>query len=458
MSYLARLRQSFWFLPAVMCAIAVVLAESLIVLDEQLDEVDLGFLGVLVTRIGASGSRDLLGAVAGSMLTVAGTIFSITIAVLALTSSTYGPRLVRNFMADRGNQFVLGVFVSTFLYSLLVLRSIRVVDDDSGDYFVPHLAVNMAVLLAVLAIGVLVYFIHHISDSVQVATLAKSVRDDLVAAVHRLSPEEDDSEDGNRPGNRHQHLDIDHGDSGSAVAAAGDGGVDGGVDGARVTAGSSGYVQSIDHQRLLALAGTHDVVVELCVRTGHHLVEGDPLAVLRPTDRADDELESEVRKAVLTGPARTPVEDLELSVLLLEEMAVRALSPSMNDPYTAINALDDLSAGLVLFAGRKPPARRRYDEDGHLRVVTPTVVLTDLLDHVVDAMRLYAVGHPTVLHRTLRLVERVASASGQPEVRARMNEQVQRLVEAFELSSPQACDLTGLRRHADRVRQSLVAP
>ncbi|MDQ4039048.1 MAG: DUF2254 domain-containing protein, partial [Actinomycetota bacterium] len=126
MSLIVRLQQSFWFLPALLCLLAVVLAEVMIFVDRRLQDVDLGPLSVLMTRVGESGSRDLLGAIAGSMLTVASTTFSITIAVLALSSSTYGPRLVRNFMADRGNQFVLGVFVATFLYCLLVLRSVRV--------------------------------------------------------------------------------------------------------------------------------------------------------------------------------------------------------------------------------------------------------------------------------------------------------------------------------------------
>lgn len=179
MSRWTRLTQSFWFLPAVLCLVAVVLAEGLIVVDRRFGGSDLGAFDILITRVGESGSRDLLGAIAGSMLTVASTTFSITIAVLALSSSTYGPRLVRNFMADRGNQLVLGIFVATFLYSLLVLRAIREIDGGGEGYFVPHLAVNVAVMLAVLSIGVLVYFIHHISDSVQVWTLADQVRVDL---------------------------------------------------------------------------------------------------------------------------------------------------------------------------------------------------------------------------------------------------------------------------------------
>ena len=185
MNILQRLGERFWFIPALMCTAAFVLAEGLIAVDRYLgDAVVTGWASPLFYRVGESGSRDILGAIASSSLAVAGTTFSITMAVLALTSSAYGPRLVRNFMADRGNQAVLGVFVSTFLYSLLTLRSIRVIGDpgnQEAEVFVPHLAVNTAVLLAVVNVAVLIYFIHHISDSIQVSTLASGVRADLVA-------------------------------------------------------------------------------------------------------------------------------------------------------------------------------------------------------------------------------------------------------------------------------------
>jgi len=346
-------------------------------------------------------------------------------------------------MADRGNQLVLGVFVATFLYSLLVLRSIRVRDDGGGrDPFVPHLAVNVAVLLAVLALGALVYFIHHISNSIQVWTLARQVRTDLVAAVERLYPEQTgdgsrDISDANGPAGVPDGLDAD------------------GVD---VVSVKTGYVQGINHEALLALAVEHQLVVSLHIRTGSHTVAGTALAVLWPRDRVDGHIAAALRKAVLIGRTRTPQQDVEFSALLLEEMAVRALSPGTNDPYTAINALDDLSAGLVLLAGRRAPSPYRYDGQGNLRVVAPTVVLTDLLDHLLDAIRRYATGHPTVLHRTLELVEQVGAASAEPNARARMDTQVQRLVEAFALSSPQDCDAEELGRHAARVRRRLDGP
>lgn len=440
-----RLRQSFWFLPAGLCALAVVLAEALVFLDRRLHDVDLGPFGVLATEVGEAGSRDLLGAIAGSMLTVASTTFSITVAALALASSTYGPRLVRNFMADRGNQLVLGVFVATFLYSLLVLRSIRTLGDrDEGQAaaFVPHLAVNVAVLLAVLAIGMLVYFIHHISDSIQVWTLSRQVRTDLITVIQRRYPEQL-AADG---------RDIEDADAVQEVVARV------AVDGVRVRSEQIGYLQGIDHAELVGLAVAQQLVVSLPVRPGSHVVTGDTLAMLWPPDRVDDDTAKRLRKTVLIGQDRTPQQDVEFAVLLLEEMAVRALSPGTNDPYTAVNALDDLSAGLVLLANRPSPSPYRYDPQGHLRVITAEVTLTELLDHVLDAMRLYAIEHLTVLLRTLELVEQVGAASRQPAVRARLDTQVQRLVEAYALSSPQSCDAAELGRHAQRVRRSLARP
>lgn len=434
MNRLVRLRESFWFIPALLCLVAVVLAEGLVSLDGIIGDPDAGVLDVLFYRVGASGSRDLLGAIAGSMLAVASTTFSITIAVLALSSSTYGPRLVRNFMADRGNQLVLGVFVSTFLYALLVLRSVRSEDDDGGG-FVPHLATNLAVLLAVVAIGVFVYFIHHISDSIQVATLARRVRDELSECVDQLYP-------------AHVGTDVDE-----TPRATGTADVPAGLEreGVVVRAPHPGYVQSLDEQGLLQLATGRDLVVQLCVRPGAYVVGGSPVAVLWPPDRVDTEAGHALVATLHVTDARTPFQDIEFAVQQLVEMAVRALSPSTNDPYTAINALDDLSSGLALLATRSTPSPQRYDEAGKLRVVTSRPSVPDLLDQVFDAMRLYAVEHPSVLHRTLELGERVADRSHDRAVHERLHANIALLVEAFARSEPQQHDLDLLRLHATRI-------
>jgi len=435
-----RIRESFWFLPGLLCVLGAVLAEVLIYVDRRVGEADFGPFSVLINRVGASGSRDLLGAIAGSMLTVAATTFSITIAVLATASAAYGPRLVRNFMTDRGNQFVLGVFVATFLYSLLVLRSIARSDNSTAETFVPQLAVSMAVLFALLAIGVLVYFINHISDSVQIWTLARQVRTELTDSIVRLYPEEIDRapvevEEARGPGDVPVGLDA---------------------DGVPVRSGSTGYVQNVSEDRLLALAERRDVLVALRVRPGSHTLDGGVVAVLWPPDRVDDELLRTMRDNIVVEQARSPHQDVDFAVLILEEMAVRALSPSTNDPYTALNALDDLAAALVLLAARSSPSPYRYDGHGKLRVLAPRVVLTDLLDRVFDAMRCYAVKHPTVLRRTLELAEQVGAASREAAVHARLTVHVKHIVEAYTRSSPQECDLDRLREQAAQIQQALA--
>ena len=192
------------------------------------------------------------------------------------------------------------------------------------------------------------------------------------------------------------------------------------------------------------------------VRPGEHITEGTVLAVLWPPGELNDDLRGSACRAVRIGRARTPLEDVEFAALLLEEMAVRALSPSTNDPYTAINALDSLASGLVMLAGRRMPSPYRYDHEGRLRVIAPAVSFIHVLDHLLDAMRIYAVEHPTVLHRTLELVAQVGAVCQDRALRVRMETHVGRLVEAFSATSPQDRDLEALAEHAVRVRASLL--
>ncbi|MBO1751784.1 DUF2254 domain-containing protein [Actinotalea sp. BY-33] len=447
MSGLRRVSERFWFIPALLCVLAAGLAEGLTTLDERRGDARVrGPLGDLLYSVGESGSRDLLGAIATSSLAVAGTTFSITMAVLALTSSSYGPRLVRNFMADRGNQTVLGVFVATFLYSLLVLRSIRVLGDtgeQEADVFVPHLAVNAAVLLAVANVAVLVYFIHHISDSVQVATLARGVREELCDTVERLYP----SEVG------HDRDDATLTPARDATAQA----LPVPTGGTPVPAGRPGYVQSVAEEKLLRLAVRHDLVVRLEVRPGRYVLPDTTIARLHPVGAVDERLVRAAQATIVVTDERTPHQDVEFAVQQLTEMAVRALSPGTNDPYTAINALDDLSAGLAMLAARQQPSAQRFDQDGTLRVHAPAPGTTGLVRGVLDSMRWYAAGAPSVMHHTLELVERVGVRSRDPELRVDLVRQLGLLEDAFAAAGHHEQDTRGFGEHARNVRAA-VAP
>ncbi|MEP6855043.1 MAG: DUF2254 domain-containing protein [Pedococcus sp.] len=425
MNLLQRLTERFWFLPTAMCVVAVILAESLVYVDGT-DAVDSlpSWVANLVYRVGESGSRDILGAIASASLGVAGTTFSITMAVLALTSSSYGPRLVRNFMADKGNQVVLGVYVSTFLYSLLVLRSIRDVgalDSSSSQPFVPHLAVNGAVLLAVANVAVLVYFIHHISDSIQISTLSGRVRIDLLETVDRLYA----ATEGEQAPRSSTHTRGRPSSEPDASAFA-------------VRADGAGYVQSIDDEQVVGLATRHDLVVWMSVQPGDHLLPDTALMRVEPTV-LDDEVAADLRGCVLVGDARSPFQDVAFAAQQLTELAVRALSPGTNDPYTAINALDDLGVGLSTMAALPRPTDWRSAEDGSARLHWRHPTVETVVAAVVDSMRWYAASAPSVMSATLRLVERVGMA-GDDQLRSDLRTQVDRLAESFDRADHQPCD------------------
>ncbi len=440
MLLLRRVTGRFWFIPAVLCLVAAVTAELLVWVDRTTRLAVPGWLDAVLYRVGAAGSRDILGAIAGSSLAVAGTTFSITMAVLALTSSTYGPRLVRNFMADRGNQLVLGVYVATFLYSLLVLRSVRALGDPGeadADIFVPHLAVNVAVLLAVLNVAVLIYFIHHISDSIQVSTIARRVRTELHQTVDRLYPEHL----GRPPGQVEHDVQLP-----PRVEA----------DGRPLRATRPGYVSMVDDSALMRAARDADVLVRLVVHPGDYVLKDSVVAYVFPAERCRDDTLDDVQDALTVEDARSPYQDIGFAVQQLTELAVRALSPGTNDPYTAVNALDDLSSGLVALAGREQPSRHRVDEDGVLRVHAPAVDALELTSGVLDAMRWYAGEHPAVMLQTLVLVERVAQAGADRELRARLLTQVRLLQDSFERAGHQAHDVEAFSARVEEVSEVLA--
>ncbi len=425
MTWFRRVRDSFWFLPAILCIAALVIAQLMVWLDRRVDRAAFGMLEFLLFQVGASGGRDILGAIGGSMLAVAATSFSVTIMVLATASATYGPRLVRNFMTDRRNQFVLGIFGATFLYSLMVLRTIRSVDSPDGG-FVPDISVNLAVLFAIVDVAVLVYFIHHIADSIQVATLSHRVRIELVSVVDRMRP-------ANIPQGSIDNPQLPTGRAGTVVAA------------------DTGFVQHHGQAELVALAARKDAVIELLVMPGSHLIPGESVAKIWPREKAEG-LSAKVREQVVLGGGRTPEQDIGYAAQQLTEMAVRALSPSMNDPFTAHNALQEIAAGIVPFCERPAPGRGRADEDGKLRLAMPQLTSIALVDYVFGSMRTYALGHPSVLLATLDLAERIGRRDIGGETETALLNQIDLLTSAFAVTDPRPYDLDQVLHHAHEVR------
>lgn len=319
---------SLWFVPGALVLGAIALAVGLVELDGRIDY-SLREDWPRLFGSGAEGSRALLAAIAGSMVTVGGTVFSITIVALSLASSQYSSRVLRNFMSDRTNQTVLGTFVGVFVYCLVVLRTVN--GGESG--FVPSLAVMGAVVLSLLSAGLLVYFFHHIASYIQAAQIIAVVHDDTVATIDAMYPPYDAREDGAR-------------DERTAAPPSE-------ARWATVDSHRTGYIQRADPSQLDAVANGAGCLLRLEHRIGDFVVKGTPLASLTVTPPVDRRTAQRVRAAFTISRQRTVDQDVAFGIRQLTDVAVKALSPGINDTTTALMCVDYLTAILIRLAGRR---------------------------------------------------------------------------------------------------------
>jgi uncharacterized membrane protein len=335
------LHSSYWFLPTIFTLLAIALAFTMLWLDRAgyYESLEWGW----IYTGGANGAREVLSAVSSSTIGIAATAFSITIVALQLAASNFGPRLLRNFMQDTGNQIVLGTFIGTFIYSLLILRTIRG-DGDDYDSFVPQLSVTVGLLLAIASIGVLIYFIHHASTIIQVSHVIAETYTDLDRAIDRLFPEKI----GQGKSQLKQPVEKLPADFDSNVY--------------QVKAKSNGYLQAIDNEELMKLACESDLLLHLNYRPGKFIVKGSELMMVYPRERVTRKLVKKLNDAFILGKERTEQQDIEFPIEQLVEIALRAISPAVNDPFTAIRCIDRLGAGLSRLAQRNFPSPYRYDE------------------------------------------------------------------------------------------------
>jgi uncharacterized membrane protein len=379
------LRASFWFIPTLMVLLSILLSVITVYLD---DEADLEFIKELqwAWTGGASGSREMLSTIAGSMMTVTGVTFSITIVSLTLAANQFGPRVLRSFIRDRGNQFVLGTFISTFTFSLMVLGRVREGEDDA---FIPYFSVTVAVGLALASIGVLIYFIHHISYSIQAENLIANISEELHEVMNRLFPERVGKPAPKETGEKEAHR-IKQQLAGKSFL---------------IRSNQSGYLQTVEVEQLMAITKENNLYVELFSRPGAFVSADTALLEVWPLDVYPGELHEKMNERFIIAQRRTPVQDVEYSLHQLVEVALRALSPSLNDPYTAINCVDRLGAALVQFAQREMPSKYRYDEMKQLRIYADTTTFKGLVDISFNQIREYG---STSIEVTLRMLEHLA--------------------------------------------------
>ncbi len=401
-----RVNSSLWFLPTIMVLLAIALAFALIELEFQRTQ-ELVKRWPRVFGAGADGSRGMLSAIAGSMITVTGVTFSITIVALAMASGQYTPRILRNFMRNRTNQFVLGFFVGVFAYCLVVLRTIR--GGDEGE-FIPSFAVVGGIALALASVGVLIAFIHHIASSIQADNIIAGAFRETMAGMKRAFPGElGDEEEAETPVEWREAI------------------------GYPIPSRISGYVQHVNADGLLHFAQKHKTVLRMERGIGEYVAERSPLVSIFSTAPANDETVARLNGLYTIGDSRTIEQDAMFGVRQIVDIALKALSPGINDPTTAVTCLESLGAILISIAHREMPARVRSDEST-VRVIARGPTFARVLAEACDQIRNCARGNAAVLTAMARILGSVARETPSAPRRALLREQIELIAEIAEQS------------------------
>lgn len=409
-------RASLWFVPGLMVCMAVVLAIVLIDLDGRIGDKAL-LHWPRVFGAGAAGSRGLLATVAGSMITVAGVVFSITLVALSLTSSQYTARVLRNFMDDRTNQSVLGMFVAIFAYCLVVLRTIR---DGEETAFVPSVAVLGGVVLAFVGIGYLIFFIHHIATTIQASHILARIAEDTVRRMDRLFPKGVESESVETTDvetiltQLKPRLQI-------------------------VPSSRMGYIQGVQLQTLQAIACKEKMVIRMEHRVGDFVIEGSPLATLLAPNELQPEVLEKVCQAYTINRQRTPDQDTSFGIRQIVDVALKALSPGINDTTTAVLAVDYLTAITARLCDRLIEKPHQFVK-GDLRVIIRGPTFGGFVAESFDQIRQNASGNVAVLSRLSDALFTLESRTHGPIRRKILLHQTQALDEVVRRTIPSEFD------------------
>jgi uncharacterized membrane protein len=409
---LDRLRVNLWFTPLVSAMVAVILAWTLAWVDgfipnEALENSKLILAG------SATELRPILVGMAGTTLATAGIVFSLLTLPLSTVAAQYGSRLLRVFLGDRTTQMVLGIFVGTFIYCLVVALSIPPAEVEPDPL---QLAPTFGLFLMVATFGSLIWLIHHISTMLQAPNIVAAAGAELLAAVQAM-------------------LEIPAGQETQPFAGTlpSDLATN---EGYPIKAGQAGYIQAIDPAAILNLTREKDLIICLQRKPGHFVRRDTVMAQIWPAARVDQALAEQIQGVFELGHQRAPTQDIEYAVNQLVEVGVRAMSPAINDPFTAMTCLDYLGDGLALLAsyGERPPQIYFYDQTGRLGLVFESATFEQLLAAAFDMLRHASSDNARVLLHLLGTIEAIGRASRWPEVHQELLRHVA-LVEAESLNS-----------------------
>jgi uncharacterized membrane protein len=415
-------RTSLWFVPLLMGLAAVALAALLLsvrVAGEGREDAWLLHTG------GEENARALMSALLTGMISMTALVVSITMVVLTLAAGQIGPRLIRSFIRDRTTQAVLGLFLADILYLLTVFRSI-----DAAGSGVPHLAVSVGTAATGLCLLVLLVYVHKLARSIVYDTVVENVAREVHRSVLEMLPAEPEPEE-------------------PAPELPGEP--------AWVRLDRDGYVQAVAFGDVVAAARTAGAAVRLRFRPGDFVLATGEHAAVHPASRATAGLRDAVRAAVVVGSERTPAQDVEFGVRQLVEVSTRALSPGLNDVFTALAVVDNLSAVLSWTLPRGTERRVLRDGDGEVRVVRDVVGHADLIAAALDPVRQSGQANAAVLSRLARAVGRLGPAVRTAEQREALEEQLDMLVVAADRNLAVPRDVRSVRAEAAAARRRLAA-
>jgi len=354
-------QSSLWFIPTLLVGLAILGSSLLIRVDTGLAQRDSMLIPWLFSGT-ADAARTLLSVVASSLVTVISIAISLTIIALVQASAQFTPRVLRQFTASRPNQVVLGTYTATFVYALLVLRTVRSAE-EGGAPFVPALSVTTAVGLALLCLGLLIFFIHHMSQSLQVAVILDEVRHELIAQIDKMYPQGIGQGVPDPPSPAVIRAQLKP--NGNPVV---------------VRSHHAGFVRSIDEQTLLAapLAATQWLWIR--PRIGEFVACGSIIAELDQSDSAADAVSDQIRRAFVIDRERTITQDPLFGIRQLVDIALKALSPGINDVTTAEYALYHLGDVAGRLAERAFPSPVRTTANGQTQIVVNRPTWDDMIE------------------------------------------------------------------------------
>lgn len=419
---------SLWFVPAVLALCAVMLAW--LTLSYSLEAAGDRWLAGWLHRGSAEESASLLSSLLTAMITMATVAISITMVVLQLAAGQLGPRLIRSFMADKKTQTMLGIFLATIVYLLLVLHSVNGRTVESG---VPHLAVTTGSLGVLLSVAVMFFFVHHLARSIVADSAIQRVGQDLDAAIAQMLP----------PPGETCHM-----RQGDIPALD---------DAASLHLERGGYVRAIDYAGLVECAREAQAVFDLGFRPGQHLLPGSEHGRIAPAAALTDALRIGIANGIVLGNTRTASQDLEFAIRQLVEVALRALSPGINDEFTAIAAIDRLGISLARVMARGDPDSVWRDSDGVPRVLGKTTEFRGIVDAAFNQIRQAGSGHPAILIRILAVFARLAEQIRNEEHRRVLTDHVNMVFAAGKRSIPEPRDMEAMEQRRARALARLGA-